>query len=850
MPWHARYVAPANPERWASTVVLGDGASVLIRPITPDDRDALAEFHIRQSHESQYRRYFTAKPRLSASELDHFTRVDFIDRVALIVEAHGEFVAWASYERWPNRDDADAAFMVDDLHHGRGIATLLLEHLAAIARSNGIARFTAEVLAENRAMLSVFSRAGWPLQRRFESGVIDLDFELADTSEFLDSVERREQRADSRAISRLLLPRSMAVIGASDKEDTVGRVLWHNAARTFSGPLYPVNPNHDTIGGRTAYATIGDVPDDITVAVVAVPAEQLEVVLDQCIAKRVRGAVIVTEVGDTVDMGAIVTRARRNGLRLIGPGSMGIASPLPSTLIQAAIVDARVPAGGVAISMQSGTLGSSLLALAHRLDMGLSWFVSLGDKSDVSGDDLLQFWEDDEATKVIALYTESHGNPHKFARIARRVSQRRPIVAVRTGAALIGQASGALYQQAGLIEVPTVAALLDTARVMASQPLMAGPAVTIVTNSRSPGVLAAAAVEAAGLHIVEPPFALDWTSSDEDYERAVRSALEADDVDAVLVIHAPAVASAISGPIDHIDRAATGSTKPVVAVMLGAVDGRLRRGSAVPTFAFPEPAVAALGRIHSYWRWRTGEGASVVESPPGIDLTRAARVIRAAVDAGRDQLSPGEIHLVLDCYGVAMAAGRLVPFDEAVAEAAVIGYPVAVKAVRRRPGRSAQAGVALDLARADDVRRAVAVMREHLGDDAAEVLVQRMVPPGVDLRIQVVAEGDLGPVVTVGLGGAHAEAIGDESSRLAPVSSAAARSMLEVTRAGAALDYDLEERFADVIVRVAQLASDHPALIELDLNPVILADDSCWVTDASARLSRLVRAEPAMRRLE
>ena len=212
-------------------MVLGDGDTVLIRPMTPDDRDALAEFHGRQSHDSQYRRYFTAKPRLSASELDHFTQIDFVDRVALVVEAHGEFIAWASYERWPNRDDADSAFMVDDRHHGRGIATLLLEHLAAIARSNGITRFTAEVLAENRAMLSVFSRAGWPLQRRFESGVIDLDFELADTSEFLDSVERREQRADSRAISRLLLPRSIAVIGASDTENTVGHVLWHNAAR-------------------------------------------------------------------------------------------------------------------------------------------------------------------------------------------------------------------------------------------------------------------------------------------------------------------------------------------------------------------------------------------------------------------------------------------------------------------------------------------------------------------------------------------------------------------------------------------------------------------------------------------
>ncbi len=243
----------------------------------------------------------------------------------------------------------------------------------------------------------------------------------------------------------------------------------------------------------------------------------------------------------------------------------------------------------------------------------------------------------------------------------------------------------------------------------------------------------------------------------------------------------------------------------------------------MPTFAFPEPAVAVLGRLHAYWRWRTGEGAAVVESPAGIDVAGAARVIGAAIDAGRDHLSPEEIHSVLGRYGVAMAAGRLVPFDEAVAMADTIGYPIAVKAVRRRPGRSAQAGVALDLARADDVRRAVAVMREHLGDDADHVLVQEMVAPGVDLRIHVVAEGDLGPVVTVGLGGAHAEAIGDVASRLAPVSSASARSMLDETRAGTALADDMEERVIDAIVRVAQLASDHPALVELDLNPVILS---------------------------
>ena len=393
-----------------------------------------------------------------------------------------------------------SAFMVDDQHHGRGIATLLLEHLAAIARSNGITRFTAEVLAENRAMLSVFSRAGWPLQRRFESGVIDLDFELADTSEFLDSVERREQRADSRAISRLLLPRSMAVIGASDTENTVGRVLWRNAARGFTGPLYPVNPNHDTIDGRPAYATIGDVPDDVTVAVVAVPAEQLESVLDQCIAKRVRGAVIVTEVGDTVDMGPIVTQ---------GPAQR--VAPDRSRQHGHRVAAAQhVDPGGHRRRRAAGRWRGDLDAVGHARELaagispiGSTW-ASRGSCRSATGR-TSRATTCSSSGRTTRPRRSSRCTPSRTATpTSSRASPGACRNAVRSSRSAPGppssvQASGALYSQAGLIEVPTVAALLDTARVMACQPLMAGPAVAVVTNSRSPGVLAAAAVEAAGL---------------------------------------------------------------------------------------------------------------------------------------------------------------------------------------------------------------------------------------------------------------------------------------------------------------------------------------------------------------
>ena len=472
----------------------------------------------------------------------------------MCVEWHGEFIAWASYERWPGRDDADTAFMVDEAHQGKGIATLLLEHLAAIATSNGIERFTAEVLAENRAMLSVFARAGWPLQRTYESGVIEVDFPIASTHEYLDSLAEREHRADSRAMARLLLPRSIAVVGASDRPDTVGSVLWRNITRTANVPVHAVNPNRTTIRtvdrdgvARTdpVWPTVAAIPDDVWLAVVAVPAAALDTTLDDCIAAHVRGAVIVTAVdgvdSPAVDVDGLVARARRHGVRIIGPSSMGVATSHREIGLEAALVPVELSPGSIAIVMQSGSLGASLLRLAQRLDMGLSWFVSLGDRSDVSGNDLLQFWDDDDSTNVIAMYNETLGNTHRFARIARRVSLRRPIVAVRTGAAAIAPSGGALYQHSGLIEVPSVTAMLDTARVLATQPLLRGRRVAVVSNSRSPARLAAAALDVAGLEVATAPVALDWTATSEDYRTAIAAAIASDDVDGVLVIHAPPI---------------------------------------------------------------------------------------------------------------------------------------------------------------------------------------------------------------------------------------------------------------------------------------------------------------------
>lgn len=865
---------PAHPadSPWAADVVLSTGDTAYIRPLTVDDKADLLAFHERQSDESIYRRYFSPKPTLTERELDHFTNVDMVNRVALAVEMQDRMVAWASYERWPGRNEAEAAFMVDDELHGHGIATLLLEHLAAIARSNGVERFTAEVLGDNRGMLAVFSKAGWPLKRSFDSGVVDLDWELATTDEFLDSVERREQRADSRAVTRLLFPRAIAVVGASDTPDTVGAALWRHVSSSEAAPAYAVNPNRTTVDGQPCFSSVAELPDDVSLAIIAVPAEHVDATIDACIAKRMRGAIIITDVDGIegyapgVDVAALVARSRRHGLRLIGPSSMGVAGLQTGNQLQAALVDVTLPAGNVAISLQSGSLGGSVLRQARDLGLGLSWFVSLGDRSDISTNDLLQFWDDDEQTAVIAMYAETFGNPRKFARIARRVSRRRPIVAVRTGAAADGSLGSTIFQQAGVIEVPTVHALLDTARVFSSQPTLAGPRVRTITNSRSPATLADAALRAAGL---EPSIdRLPADASPESFHTAIAAALNDDSADGVLVIHAPAVPNEHdTSTAEALDAAAAESrTKPIVSVLLGRPDGPARHGSRVPNFSFPEQAAAVLGRSYGYGRWLANESDTGAET--GADTDRVTRIepgtALGIIDAAlaRQPAPYGDngqaVHLdvadagaLLTSYGIVVAPAQTATVDTVVEAANALGYPVAVKAARRGVGRSVKAGIALDLGSDDDVTESVRQMRAALGHDADRLVVQQMTMPGFEVRVRCQHDDQLGAVISVGIGGAHADVIDDQARRLAPLSRSAALAMLNETKVATALaEADIElDALIGLVTRAALLASDQPDLVTVDLNPVIVNADGAMVTDATIVVQRTQRTDTALRRL-
>ena len=829
-------------------------------------------FHGRLSPESIYFRFFSPKPRLTDKEVEKFTTVDMVDRVALVAELGDDLIAVARYDRWPGRDEAEVAFTVDDAHHGRGIATLLLEHLAAVARSHGLRRFTAEVLPDNRPMLGVFRRAGFEVHNEFSGGVIDVAFDIEPTLAYTESVDRREQRAESRSIARLLRPRSVAVIGASDRLGSVGREVFRNLLNSgFQGPVYPVNPTAPHVASVPAYGSVLDIPDDIHLAVVAVPADAVPGVIAQCAQKRVRGAVVVsTGFADAGPEGAATQRAmvelaRRHGMRIIGPASLGVINTDPTSPLHASFAPRDVPAGHLAVSLQSGPLGAGMIELAKRLGVGLSSFVSLGNKADVSANDLLNYWYDDPATDVVLLYTETFGNPRKFGRVARRVSRRKPVVAVKAGRGSADDvAADALYQQAGVIRVDTVRDMFDVGRVLASQPLPGGDRVAVVTNALSPAVLALDGLRASGLRpaelsvdtraelrhqladdvIVGNPIDLTYRSVPADYRAALETVLADPGVDAVLAVYAPPLTSVrhdVAGTLALVDE---GATKPILAVLLGHDDGPLLPGSAVPAFAFPEPATAALGRVVRYAAWRArSEGA--VPHLDGVDPEAARALVAHALEVRPEgTLLPMQVtEDLLSAYGIPVAPGRGVTnLDDALAAAGELGYPVALKAAGLvRLARSESGGVALDVQSAEQLRGAYERMTAALGPAMAEAVVQRMVPGGVETCVAVEAHPAFGPVVSFGLGGAFADMIADRPARSLPLTDLDAAELVSSSRAAealAALGVDVVA-VEDLLLRVGLLADDVPELHHARLNPVLVSPAGTWVLQAELRVAPL-----------
>ncbi len=429
------------PEHWEADVVLRDGGTAHLRPIHPADSDAVQAFHVGQSQKSIYMRFFAFKSKLSAKELKRFTEVDYQDRVALVITIGGEIMGIGRYDRLEDPEEAEVAFNIADAHQGRGIGSILLEHLAAAARENGIRKFSAEVLPENRKMLMVFSDAGYDVKRHFDDGVVSLEFNIDPTDKSRAVMESREHRAEARSIQELLAPASVAVIGASRKWGTVGyQLLEHIIEGRFTGPVYAINPEALELAGMLSFAKLSEVPGPVKLAIIAVPYDEVPKVVEECGAAGVKGIVVATAgYADDGERGLarqreLVRQARANGMRVIGPASLGIMNTNPAVSLNASMAPSLARRGGLGLFSQSAAIGVSLYAASSRRRVGISTFLSAGNRADVSGNDMMQFWEDDADTTAVGLYLESIGNPRKFSRLARRLARTKPVIVAKSDA--------------------------------------------------------------------------------------------------------------------------------------------------------------------------------------------------------------------------------------------------------------------------------------------------------------------------------------------------------------------------------------------------------------------------------
>lgn len=810
------------------------------------------------SDRTRYLRYFSPYPRIPERDLQRFVNVDHRDREAFVTVADGKITSVGRYERLgPDSPEAEVAFVVEDALQGRGIGSVLLEHLADAARDHGITRFVAEVLPENGGMLRVFGDSGYQVQRRYADGVVHLSFPIAPTEKSREVQESREHLTEARSIARLLAPRGIAIYGASATGHGIGAAMLGNLRDGgYSGAIVPVHPTAERIAGLAAYRTAAEAGAPIDLALIAVPAEAVpEAGADA--ARAGAGGVVVVSTGfaeagpeGAAQQRALIERARAVGLRVVGPNSFGIANADPEVRLNATMSPRLPTAGRVGFFSQSGALGVALLAEADRRGLGLSSFVSAGNRADVSGNDLLQYWQDDPGTDVVLLYLETFGNPRKFARLARRMSRIKPVVAVASATrppGLAGDTPGpdvnavtALFARSGVIRVDTVQELFDVGMLLAHQPLPAGRRVAVVGNSSALAELAVVACRAAGLVVAEGyPFDAGPSATAHDLADALADAAVDERVDALVAVCAPPVPGQLSDEDADFSAAlasvALAGEKPTVAMLVfGKAPPR------VPVYPSVEEAVRALARVVNYADW--------LRRPPGV-MPELSGVDPVAAEAAE---TPEEL---LAAYGIPVVPSTLAGTEDAAVAAAVeLGFPVALKAagggLRHRIDLGA---VRLALSDPDGVRAAYRELSTEFGTD---VLVQTMVPAGVACVVEVLEDPAFGPVVGFGLGGVASELLGDLAWRAAPLTDRAAEALVDEPRAAPLLHgyrgSTPVDRAAliDLLLRVGRLADEHPKVRSLTLNPVLARPDGFSVLHAVVEYGDAgVRPDTGPRRL-
>jgi acetyl coenzyme A synthetase (ADP forming)-like protein len=881
-------------------LILRDGSAATIVLAGPKDQAALLEFFQQLSPESRYRRFFTfcePNERLMETLCDSSNpQKQLTLLVTRIVAGSPRVIASGTYVYVEDKT-AEVAVAVNDAFQGKGLATLLLERLSLLAVRNGLVRFRAVTHADNKRMLEIFRHSGFPMDQQAGEGQINIELAVVPGEESIARSELRDRVFTAASLLPFFKPKAVAVVGASRRPDSFGFLIMEALmTNRFQGPVYPVNPKAEVIFSIRAYPSVKDLPEEVDLAIIAVRRESVLKVVDDCAARGVRALIVISagfaEIGEEGRelQAALVEKVRVNGMRLVGPNCLGLMNTHPQVHMNASFSSLFPPAGRIAMSSQSGALGLAILGFAKSLHLGLSTFISVGNKADVTGNDLLQYWEGDKETDVILLYLESFGNPRRFARIARRVSRSKPIVAVKSGRTSAGKrAAGshtaalaasdaaveALFRQTGVIRAETLEEMFDLSAMLGSQPLPPGRRVAILTNAGGPGILCADACEAGGLEVKElspltrsqlsaflpvaaglgNPVDMIASATPEHYQRAIKTLLADDGVDVLIVIYIPVIAEtekivrAICQGVAEA-RSEGAVHKPVLACLMmeeGVSKPLTMEKESIPSFPFPEAVARVVSKVADYADWRRKPLGRFFDFED-IDVEKARRVCREAyANRGSGWLGVEETRDVLGAFSLPMPAGGLArTADEAVALAREIGFPVAVKlASLKIVHKTEVGGVKLNLTEEKDVRRAYEAIKDRLSQEGRlqemeGVLIQPMMKGGVEVMIGVTEDLVFGPLIGFGLGGIHVEVLGDIRFRVPPLTDQDAEELVREIRGYRLLEGYRDHPPADiqaieeVLIRISRLVEEVPEIQELDLNPILTRPpgEGCSIIDA------------------
>jgi acyl-CoA synthetase (NDP forming)/GNAT superfamily N-acetyltransferase len=891
--------------------LLADGTTVEIRPAVPGDFDSVKAMHDAMSSDTMYLRFFNASRLSAETETRRLCRAPGPGRLALLALTGSDVVGCASYDLVPATGGrtAEIAFAVADHMHHKGIATLLLEHLVSAARASQVRTFTAETLSENSAMLRVFADAGLPVQRHSEYGVVEVNVPLPDDTStaletYLETTARRERAADAVSLRHVFAPESVVVIGASRRRGTVGRAILDNIRTAgYAGRLYAVNAHARQLGGVPCLPTLADLPEAPDLALVAVPAPGVLRIAEDCGRLGVKALTVITSGLDTAASADLLAVCRRHGMRLVGPNCFGVA--VPGIGLDATFAASHPRPGIAGLVTQSGGLGFAMADQLSRLGIGISSFASVGDKLDVSGNDMLMWWEQDGATKLAVLYIESFGNPRKFARTARRIGAAMPVLTVHAGWPVAGQEAAApyaaasplvsreaLFEQAGIIATPGFGALIEATAFLATQPVPAGRTVAIVSNVGGAGVLAADACTGLGLTVHHPhgltrrrlralvpdggavtgPVDTTAAVSGDHFRRCLELLAADEEVSAIIAAVLPT--GATGDLVTAIQQADV--PIPLAAVVLNQLESvrlipRVPAGAGrLPAYSYPEAAAAAIARAAGYGAWRSEPRGQV----PGLSDVRtedARTIVRgfleASGSAGLGEAAGGwlpaaETAELLHRYGIPLAELTWVASeDEAAAAAAQAGGPVVLKADVPGLMHKTEAGaIQLDLRTEADVRGAYRRLRSHFGDHLRRIHMQAMISGGTEVFVGVADDHMFGPLVTLGLGDplgleSTTEVLASHAARLTPLTDTDADNLIRSIRSASLLLGRCGSAAAglaalrDLLLRVSRLASDLPEVTDLDLSPVIARPDGVVAVGARVKVAPYLPQDPFLRRL-